>query len=380
MQNSLYRNKEYLLSTVNNPSDLLFINMSTENKQNRATFDLVIVVDDIDAIKIWTEQIECAVAGLQPKYHVARSGMRHLDRNKDRFKTCKKMLFMLDIKHQTFQSRMMKDWIQHFKGLRKDDVMCVLVNSDATNSVDMTQCSFLVAPTDNIANFHTWWPKMVEFLFFKTKAAPKKLNYSLVTVHTHEDDQLPYKLTQCLDAFVDPTNTRFSKNCQSVKLVGGAYASGQEREENVHVVLTSLRVDLEDFTSCNSVHSRTEVLRCVLFILIDSGILPLRRFSRCRLKNSKPLMFLLSLFVFILNLPTAVLIMFYGFVPGFGILMSFHMFKKADKLVYVMFAAVLFLIPFVLMGSLELKISAGNIRHQTCGSLFVVFSFYLSST
>jgi len=252
--------------------------MGTVHKPTRNNFDLVIIVDDVDAIKVWTEQIECALAGLQPKYHVARSGIRHLDRNKDRFKTCKKLLFMLDIKHQTFQSQMMKDWIQHFKSLRQDDLMCVLVNAEATNSVDDIKCH--IAITDNIVNFHNWWPTMVEFLFLKTKAAQKKLKYSLENVHTHEDDQLPYKLTQCLDAFVDPTNTRSSKKCQSVKLVGGDYASGQAEEENVHVVLTSLRVELEDCPSCNSVHSRTEVLRCVLFILIDSGIVPLRRFSR----------------------------------------------------------------------------------------------------
>jgi len=71
------------------------------------------------------------------------------------------------------------------------------------------------------------------------------------------------------------------------------------------------------------------------------------------MKNSKPLMFLLSSLVFILNLPAALLIMCYGFIPWFGFLMSFHMFKSADELLYVIVAAVMFMTPFVLICSLE---------------------------
>jgi len=72
--------------------------MGTVHKPNRNNFDLVIVVDDIDAIKVWSEQIECALAGLQPKYHVARSGICHLDRNRNRLKSTKKLLFIIDTK------------------------------------------------------------------------------------------------------------------------------------------------------------------------------------------------------------------------------------------------------------------------------------------
>jgi len=56
--------------------------MRTVHTQKRNDFDLVIVVDNIGTIKVWSEQIECAMAGLKPHYHVARSGISHLDRKR----------------------------------------------------------------------------------------------------------------------------------------------------------------------------------------------------------------------------------------------------------------------------------------------------------
>jgi len=81
--------------------------MGTVHKPNRNNFDLVIVVDDIDAIKVWSEQIECALAGLQPKYHVACSGICHLDRNRNRLKSTKKLLFIIDTKYIASHSQTM---------------------------------------------------------------------------------------------------------------------------------------------------------------------------------------------------------------------------------------------------------------------------------
>jgi len=88
----------------------------------------------------------------------------------------------------------------------------------------------------------------------------------------------------------------------------------------MHVVITSLGVDRCVYDQCNSVHTRADVLRCVLFTLIDSGIVPLRRFSRkellrqmckslhacashvvTKIRNTEPVMFLLSLLVFLMN-------------------------------------------------------------------------------
>jgi len=96
--------------------------MATVHKPDRNSLDLDIVVDNIDAIKAWSEQIESALAALKPKYHVARSGISHLDRNRNRFKSTKKLLFLLDTKHQTFDSSMMKQWIEHFR--RRKEKRC----------------------------------------------------------------------------------------------------------------------------------------------------------------------------------------------------------------------------------------------------------------
>ena len=83
--------------------------------------------------------------------------------------------------------------------------------------------------TDDIAYFYNLWP---------TEAASKILNYSLETVHTHEDNQLPRRLTQCLDAFVDPDKTKASKRCQTVKVVGGAGDENPQKKPGKHVRYT----------------------------------------------------------------------------------------------------------------------------------------------
>ena len=126
--------------------------MATVHKPDRNSLDLDIVVDNIDAIKAWSEQIESALAALKPKYHVARSGISHLDRNRNRFKSTKKLLFLLDTKHQTFDSSMMKQWIEHFRRRKAKDVMCVLVNSNSDERTNTpwtwsTEIAMLWKPT-----------------------------------------------------------------------------------------------------------------------------------------------------------------------------------------------------------------------------------------
>ena len=153
------------------------------HKLNRNMFDLFIVVDNNDAIKVWSEQIECALTGLKPLYHVARLRISHLNQNRNRFNLTKKLLFLLDTKQQTFDTQMMKRWIEHFHRMNQKDVMCVLVDSTSDElgsySVDLGKNRINIVKTDDIAQFHNWRPTIVKFLFLKTTAAPKVLNYSL---------------------------------------------------------------------------------------------------------------------------------------------------------------------------------------------------------
>ena len=371
--------------------------METVYKPNRNTFDLFIVVDESDAIKVWSEQIECALAGLKPQYHVARSGISHFDRNINRFKATKKLLFLLNTKHRTFDTQMMNQWTEHFRRRRPKDVMCVLVDSSSNGYdsyfSDMVRNRMSVVKTEDIANFHNWWPTVVEFLFLQTKAAPNVLNYSLETVHTHEDDPLPRRLTQCLDAFVDHEKTRVSSKCQTVKVVGGAGEENPQTRENMHVVIASLGVDQSVYDQCNSVHTRADVLRCVLFLLIDSGIVSLRRFSGkelvsqefkslhdctfhvvTKIRDTDSLMFVLSLLVFVMNLPAVLLVFCYSCVPVVGFIPSSHLGIKAENICFMIFADIFFLVPFVIIGSLALT-DIINIHFST--TLIIVCFFIL---
>jgi len=210
-------------------------------------------------------------------------------------------------------------------------------------------------------------------IFLHTKAAQKFLNYSLETVHTHEDDLLSGRLTQCIDACVDPDNTRVSAKCQKDKVVSGAGEEIPQDRENMHVVLASLGVDQSVHDHCNIVHTRTDDLTCILFILIDSSIVLLRRLSRTdlvrqnrkslhdcashvgtKIRDTDPLMFALSALVFVMNLPAALLLSCYAFVPFFGFITSSHLGLKPKNIYFMIAADVFFLAPFVIIGSLAL--------------------------
>ena len=68
-------------------------------------------------------------------------------------------------------------------------------------------------------------------------------------------------------------------------------------------------------------HSIAELLRYTLFILIPAGIIQVRR--RTQKERVRPTMalvkYLLSIVVFTINLPAALVIFCYTFVPIFGI-------------------------------------------------------------
>jgi len=76
--------------------------MSLEQSKATNYYDLIIVVENVDAIKVWTKQIECALAGLKPEYHVARSGITLPERNKNRLRKCKKYCLCWMLKTEPF--------------------------------------------------------------------------------------------------------------------------------------------------------------------------------------------------------------------------------------------------------------------------------------
>jgi len=99
---------------------------------------------------------------------------------------------MLDTKSDVYRSHIVDTWLKHFSGLKPNNILRVLVDSGATDmtDTDLGKGRLNVVKTNDIAHFYNWLTTMVEFLFLKTKAASKVLNYLLETVHTHKDDPL----------------------------------------------------------------------------------------------------------------------------------------------------------------------------------------------
>jgi len=162
----------------------------------------------------------------------------------------------------------------------------------------------------------------------------------------------------------------------------------------MHVVLASLRVDRIVYDHCNSLHTRADVLRCVLFIPIDCVIVMLMRFSgkelvrqKCKalhyctshfvnkVKATDPLMFLLFLLVFVMNLSATLLVFCYAFVPFYGFIIFSHLGIKPEKMCLMIFADVFLLVPFAIIGSLAVT----NIINIHLSTTSIIVCFFILS-
>jgi len=98
------------------------------------------------------------------------------------------------------------------------------------------------------------------------------------------------------------------------------------------------------------------VLRRVLFILIDAGIVPVRRttISLTTFKLPRVFMCLLSALVFILNLPAAMFVLSYNCTPLLGYIACLYFTNDEIDLRVIVAFDVLALAPFIIVGSLLL--------------------------
>ena len=364
--------------------------MSKQGRQATTCFDLIIVVDDVDAIKVWAEQIESALAGVQPAHYVARSGIIHLDRYKSRLQRCKKLLFMLDINKRTFQTSLMEDWIRHFDNLNPKDIMCVLVNDDQNNVQDhanLEKGHFQLIVTDGIGQFQNWWPSLIAFLFLNMKEPQRSLVCDMENINTHPDEMLTHKLKQCLDKFIRTRNEGVNAKSHTVKVIGQPEGSTIYGQEHLHIVIVSQFIQRSEFEPCTSVHYRSEVLRCVLFVLIDAGIIPVRRFTRVEqarhttsrcfgvLKTMKLPHISLAVLVFLMNIPAAVMSLAIQFIPMFGFMFILSHGKEHEISTC---KSICFLIIFYLIGSLTAAGIIPNVSlHVTMTCLFMMPTMYI---
>ena len=362
--------------------------MSKQGRQATTCFDLIIVVDDVDAIKVWAEEIECALAGVQPANYVARSGIIHLDRYKSSLQRCKKLLFMLDINKRTFQTSLMEDWIRHFDNLNPKDIMCVLVNNDHNNVLDhanLEKGRFQLIVTDEIGQFQNWWPSLIAFLFLNMKEPQRSLVCVMENINTHPDEMLTHKLKQCLDKFIMTRNVGVSAKSQTVKVIGRPEESTTYGQEHLHIVIVSQFIQRSEFKPCTSVHYRAEVLRCVLFVLIDAGIIPVRRFTRveqamhtttrCVGVLKKLPHISLAVLVFLMNLPAAIMSLAIQFIPVLGVMFMLCYGKEHETSTC---KSIGILIIFYVIGSLTATGIVPNVSlHVTITCLFMMPTVYI---
>jgi len=99
-------------------------------------------------------------------------------------------------------------------------------------------------------------------------------------VYIHPDDKLPQRIKQCLDAFVRNTSADSNAKCHTVKVIGQLENHISNDNHNLHKVVASQNVQRSLLEPSSSVRDRTEMLRCFLCVLIDAGILSVRRVTR----------------------------------------------------------------------------------------------------
>jgi len=117
-------------------------------------------------------------------------------------------------------------------------------------------------------------------------------------------------------------------------------------------------------------YSRAEVLRCILFILIDAGIVPVRRYTR-KMETRHAL--LLSIIVFVLNLPAAFLVLCYLLFPPVGYLATMYCKKDVVDLRFILAFHVCALLPFVILGSIAF--SEDNVFQLS--NIWITFLFFI---
>jgi len=186
---------------------------------------------------------------------------------------------------------------------------------------------------------------------------PHAYKYSLETVPTHNEAQLPRRIALCL---TDSNETRAkSTQCQPEQVIVRDSAAGEtlQERENTRVSVSSLSVYRSVYNDCKRLHSMAELLRYIVFILIPAGIVQVRRCTQKEIVRPTLTLvkFLLSVLVFTINLPAAVVIFCYVHVPLFGAFLYLHFIIVANNVWKMIVFDVMFLATFFTIGSLALK-------------------------
>jgi len=137
--------------------------------------------------------------------------------------------------------------------------------------------------------------------------------------------------------------------------MGDAGENLQERK-NTRVSVSSLSAYRSVYNDCKRLHSMAELLRYIVFILIPAGIVQVRRCTQKEIVRPTLTLvkFLLSVLVFTINLPAAVVIFCYVHVPLFGAFLYLHFIIEANNVWKMIVFDVMFLAPFFTIGSLAL--------------------------
>jgi len=220
-------------------------------------------------------------------------------------------------------------------------------------------------------------------------------------VNIHPCDKLPQNIKQCLDVFVWNTSTDSNAKCHTVRVIGRLENPISNDNHNVHIVVASQNVQRSLLQPCSSVHDRTEVLRCVVFVLIDAGILSVKRFTRAEqarqalqarrdvafrclgaasrltdtIKTATLTHFCLAMLVFLLNLPGAFLTLCLQLVPCvacFSVLCIGRGFEEE------VVKAIILIVLFYVIGSLAVVSIVPNVELQiTITCLFILPTLYI---
>ncbi|KAH3796037.1 hypothetical protein DPMN_149601 [Dreissena polymorpha] len=234
-------------------------------------FDLAIVVDEGDAFKKPAKDIQNA---FEPFIKIHIIDKVDLSEAKENMKV-KRLFFFVDSNNDgikwtpgwsdVLEKRVCSNILVLSTGNKEDTLPCNLCEKIQKEFDGNADCAIenIVDLTDSCV----WFPKVVRFVFITHEV---NFEYSIHTDLGFEVDPIKLEIQKILDAFKVQATTNVLR---SRIFVTNSDTAQHGPAHDHHLLLTKHHVPLDDFKYPKSVHGRRNVLRLVVFVLTDCGIL-----------------------------------------------------------------------------------------------------------
>lgn len=245
-------------------------------------WDVLIVFEDTDIIKLFCDRIVSALMSVEPHPKMERIRFTNLNLVKEMFKkSCKKLIFITDEKFRTLSSRKIEVWMSALLSHHMNDQNTLVLNTncetdepaepnfeEVLTSPKRDKC---IVAINKIEQFDCWWPRVIEFVFQINVQGNER-----ITLSFRREQQYKYvfsDLSPTMDLFLNHFKVlREEKTCNVIvsddieKEMGNALVAKPYILFDGHTVRCSETMDRENKPM---VYRHEDVLKLLLHVLVD---------------------------------------------------------------------------------------------------------------